>query len=169
MSSENPTWYDIKSETMTRDEYFVKFGDKPEIKSTFESYSPKTDVIKEIHDLLLDQNQSIKILALGAGWCKDCTTNVPKLVKIVDNLPNERVELRMLYGVKVNPYRKPGEPIWSKHHSPPETQDPKFAVTKIPMIYFFDKSGEFLGKIVENPKRFSTIEECILAFLREKS
>jgi len=169
MDSENPTWSDIKSITMTRDDYFAEFKEKAEIKSNFESYTLKMKIIGEIRTLLKIHDEHLKILAIGAGWCKDCTSNIPKLIKIADSLPSERVQLRLLYGIRVNPYRKSGEPIWSKEHSPPEAFDPKFMVTKIPMIYFFNKAGKFLGKIIENPTEYPTIEECILSFLKEHS
>lgn len=166
MNSENLTWSDIVSPTMTRDEYFTKFEDKPSIRENFENYSPKDGVIKEISKILVNKKESVKILAIGAAWCKDCTVNIPRLVKIADSLPSDKIELKLLYGIKVNPYRKPGEPTWSKTHSPAETFDPKFAVTKIPMIYFFNIAGEFLGKIIENPKKYPTIEEVLLSFLK---
>ena len=166
MSSENPSWSDIVSPTMTRDEYLAKFENKPIIRENFENYTPKDDVIKEIKEILASKDESLKLLAIGAAWCKDCTANIPRLIKVADSLPPEKIELKLLYGIKVNPYRKPGEPTWSKKHSPPETLDPKFAVKKIPMIYFFNTSGEFLGKIIENPKKYPTIEEVLLSFLK---
>jgi hypothetical protein len=166
MSSENLSWSDILSPTMTRDEYLAKFENKPVIRENFETYTPKDTVITEIKRFLNSKNESVKIFAIGAAWCKDCTVNIPRLIKIVDKLPSNKVELKLLYGIKVNPYRKPGEPTWSVQHSPPETFDPKFDVTKIPVIYFFNKSGEYLGRILENPKKFSTIEEVLLSLLK---
>ncbi len=166
MSSKNPTWTDIVSKTMNRDEYFTQFEDKPIIRENFENYAPKEHIMKEIKEILAFRGESLKILAIGAGWCKDCTANIPRLIKIADSLPSEKVELKLLYGIKVDPYRKPGDPTWSKTHSPPETFNPKFAVTKIPMIYFFNKSGIFLGKIIENPTKFPTIEEVLLSYLK---
>jgi hypothetical protein len=70
-------------------------------------------------------------------------------------------EVRVLYGVKTNPFHKEGEPLWHKQHSPPEATDPKFDVTKIPIMYIFDEKGALLGRIIEKPRENYTLEEEI--------
>ena len=91
MSSENPNWSDIVSTTLTRGDYFAKFENKPIIQENFENYTPKIDVINQIKEILSSKDESVKFLAIGASWCKDCTSNIPRLIKIVDSLPCSRL------------------------------------------------------------------------------
>lgn len=166
MNNENLTWSDITSPTMTPEEYHKKFADKEIIQENFKSYNPKTEVIHEISEILATKNETVKVLALGAAWCKDCTIQVPRLLKIARELSPDLFDLHILYGIKTNPYRKPNEIRWSARHSPQEAVNPKFAANKIPMIYFFNKSGELMGIIEESPTKYPTIEEVLLSFIK---
>ena len=65
----------------------------------------------------------------------------------------------------VNALHKPGETIWHKTRSPPEAVNPKFELEAIPTFYLFNKNGDYLGQIKENPKK--TIEEDTLEIIRE--
>ncbi|TFG21213.1 MAG: hypothetical protein EU530_01085 [Promethearchaeota archaeon] len=166
MPSEKLLWSDIVSPTMDSAEYVEKFKEDSSIEENYSAYIPKSEVINQIVAILSSKNKSIKILAMGAAWCKDCKMQVPHLLKIVDALPSDKVEIRFLYGIKTDPYRTLGDIKWSARHSPPEAVNPKFAVDKIPMIYFFDSEGTLLDLIEEKPKS-STIEEVLLASLKK--
>ncbi|MCK4370822.1 MAG: thioredoxin family protein [Candidatus Lokiarchaeota archaeon] len=157
-------WSDLVSPTMTPDEYLKIYGDK--IKRVYESYEPKSDTLNDIKNLLKNKKEKLKIIALGADWCPDCSRNVPRMIKIVKFLNTEEVGLQILYGIMVNALHKPGETIWHKNRSPPEANDPKFDLKAIPSFYFFNDAGEYLGIIVENPDYTSTLEEDILKILK---
>ena len=157
-------WSDLVSPTMTSDEYLKLYGDK--IKRVYESYEPKSDTLNDIKNLLKNKKEKLKIIALGADWCPDCSRNVPRMIKIVKFLNTEEVGLQILYGIMVNALHKPGETIWHKNRSPPEATDPKFDLKAIPSFYFFNDAGEYLGIIVENPEYSSTLEEDILKILK---
>ena len=157
-------WNDLVSPTMTSDEYLKIYGDN--IKRVYESYIPKSDTLNDIKNLLKNKKEKLKIIALGADWCPDCTRNVPRMIKIVKFLNTEEVGLQILYGIMVNALHKPGETIWHKNRSPPEATDPKFDLKAIPSFYFFNDAGEYLGIIVENPEYSSTLEEDILKILK---
>ncbi|MCK4779861.1 MAG: thioredoxin family protein [Candidatus Lokiarchaeota archaeon] len=157
-------WSDLVSPTMTPDEYLKIYGDK--IKRVYESYEPKSDTLNDIKNLLKNKKEKLKIIALGADWCPDCSRNVPRMIKIVKHINTEDVGLQILYGIMVNALHKPGETIWHKNRSPPEATDPKFDLKAIPSFYFFNDAGEYLGIIVENPEYTSTLEEDILKILK---
>lgn len=157
-------WSDLVSPTMTSDEYLKIYGDK--IKKVYESYEPKSDALNDIKNLLKNKKEKLKIIALGADWCPDCSRNVPRMIKIVKHINTEDVGLQILYGIMVNALHKPGETIWHKNRSPPEATDPKFDLKAIPSFYFFNDVGEYLGIIVENPEYSSTLEEDILKILK---
>jgi thiol-disulfide isomerase/thioredoxin len=152
-------WADLVSPTMTSEAYLKKFGDK--IEYNYKTYNPKKVILENINQLLEDKKEKLRILALGADWCPDCSKNIPRMIKIVKILKENynNLELKILYGIMVNALHKPGEILWHKKRSPPEAIDPKFNLKAIPTFYFFNCAGEFLGEIVENPKISSSLEE----------
>lgn len=157
-------WSDLVSPTMTIDEYVTIYRDK--IRKVYEKYEPKSNALNEIKDLLKNKKEVLKIVALGADWCPDCTKNIPRMIKIVNKMDIPDVDLKILYGIMVNALHKPEESIWHKKRSPPEATDPKFNLKAIPTFYFFNEVGEYLGVIVENPEYSSTLEEDILRILK---
>jgi len=165
MVSENKAkWSDLVSPTMTPDEYLKIYDDK--IAYNYKTYKLKIDVIKKIEKLLNSKDENLKILAFGADWCPDCSKNVPRMIKIIKYM-NKNVDFKILYGIMTNAFRKPGETIWHKTRSPPEAVDPKFDLKKIPTFYFFNKTGDYLGTIVENPKYESTLEGDLLEIIQK--
>jgi thioredoxin-related protein len=156
-------WTDLISPTMSPDEYLREFGDK--IKYNYKVYEPKADILKEIKVLLKNKTEQLKVLALGADWCPDCHKNVPRMIKLIKRMKTNDVEFRILYGIMVDALRKTGETLWHKTRSPPEAVNPKFELKAIPTFYFFNKTGEYLGQIIEHPKE--TIEEDTLKIIKE--
>jgi hypothetical protein len=148
---------------MTPEDYLKEFGDN--IEYNYKTYKPKKDILEKINQILKNKQEKLRIVALGADWCPDCSRNVPRMIKIVKLLKKD-VDLKILYGIMVNALHKPGETIWHKKRSPPEAVDPKFNLKAIPTFYFFNSAGEYLGVIVENPKMSSTLEEEILEILK---
>ena len=169
MSELSIKWKDFSSPTLTIKEYLNKFKAKANIIKNFETYTPKQEIVMEIASFLSEKKDSLKILALGADWCPDCSVNVPHMIKIVESLQKmANVDLRILYGIMVDALHKKGESIWHKKRSPPEAVDPRFNLNAIPTFYLFDSKGEFLGNIIEGPKNHPTLEEEILAILKRK-
>ena len=158
--TENVVWSDIKSQTMTSAEYLEKFKDNRIIIRNYKEYMPKKETMVKIVEILTKQNQKLKIFVQGAIWCHDTTREVPRMVKIVEDL-NGKTELRILYGINVNPLRKKGESLWSVR--PPEAVDPKFNLSAVPTFYLFNGDGIFLGKIIERPNK--SLEEDIVDIL----
>lgn len=161
----NLKWTDLVSPTMKSDEYLKKFELKKEIIDNHKTYEPNSEFVGELNNILRDKSLKLKILAIGASWCPDCYRQIPRLIKIVEVLNSSELDFRILYGVKVNPLRKKSGIAWHKKRSPPEALDPKFDLVKIPTFYFFNSTGEFLGRIIEKPKENSTLEEELLEIL----
>jgi len=159
----NLKWSDLVTPTMTPEEYLKIYEGR--IKGVYKNYEPKSDVLDKIKDILKNKKEKLKIVALGADWCPDCSRNVPRMIKIIREIKSEDVDLQILYGIMVDALHKPGETIWHKKRSPPEATDPKFELKAIPTFYFFNEAGEYLGVIVENPDYQSTLEEDILKIL----
>lgn len=159
-------WSDIKSDTLSIDDYLKIFKEKKEIIKNFEDYKPKRKHLEHIKEFITEKYIKLKILAMGAKWCHDCAEQVPHMIKIVKELGTEYIEMTALYGIKVNAFRMEGEILWDKRHSPPEAVDPKFNLIAIPTFFIF-KANENIGRIVEHPKRFSTLERDLCNILRK--
>ena len=159
-------WDDLVSPTITPDEYLTQFSEK--VNQNYENYEPRQDILHNISDLLEKKREKLKIIALGADWCPDCTRNIPRMIKITRTIPSVIVEFKILYGIVVNALHKPGEVHWHKNRSPPEAVNPKFNLKKIPTFYFFNKAGELLDVIIEKPKINSSLEEELLEILENR-
>ncbi|MHA2398760.1 MAG: thioredoxin family protein [Promethearchaeota archaeon] len=156
-------WNDLVSPTMNPDDYLKQYSKK--IMPNYNNYEPKMGILDKISNLLKEKNEKLKIVALGADWCPDCNINVPHMIKIVNSINSDDIDLKILYGIMVNALHKPGETIWHKKRSPPEAVDPKFDLKKIPTFYFFKENNDLIGLIVENPKWESTLEEDLIEIL----
>lgn len=60
---------DLISPTFSPDDYLELYKDKLVIKSNFESYTPKLEILEKIKNILKAKNQKLQIVALGADWC----------------------------------------------------------------------------------------------------
>jgi len=98
------------------------------------------------------------ILVFSAEWCIDCTANVPVLALISEKTG---LEVRVLGGLKKDPLST--ERKWRIPPSPPEVDI--FRVDKIPLIILFDKEGNEVGRVVENPREKPTLEEELLKII----
>lgn len=120
------------------------------------TYQLKTDVLNELKKHAADY----VLVAFSAEWCKDCAANIPILALLSEATG---FEVRVFGGLKrdpLNPSRK-----WSIPPSPPEVET--FHVNKIPHILIFNKKGERVGEIIENPREGLTLEEEILKIVSE--
>ena len=165
MTGQSLRYNDLVSPTMSVDEYLEQKAKY--IRENYENYEPKPEIIENIKKFLTEKNQNLKIVALGADWCPDCSRNVPRMIKVVHSITNGNVEMRILYGVMVNALHRPGETIWHESRSPPEATDPRFDLEAIPSFYFFNAKDEFLGVIIEGPKWTSSLEKDILEILKK--
>ncbi|MCK4287424.1 MAG: thioredoxin family protein [Candidatus Lokiarchaeota archaeon] len=143
----NLKWGDLVSPTMKPDNYLKEYGEK--IALNYKTYEPKLDILEKISKLLNEKKEKLKIVALGADWCPDCTRNVPRMIKIMKLMKNKDENFQILY-------------------SPPEAVKTHFNLKRLPTFYFFNESGDLLGIIVENPKNSSTLEEDLLEILEDK-
>ncbi len=163
---ENLKLSDITSKTTPSFEYI---SSNELYKGNFEKYLPNLNVINKIRGFLDEKAEKISIIAFGASWCGDCKRNLPGLAKIDNVVKDERFKIEILSNIKVKaPYaREKGKVIWISPPSPPETIDGKFDMFHIPAMYIFNKAGDCLGKIDENPEHKDTLEEEILYYLEK--
>lgn len=121
------------------------------------TYQLKQDIINQFGKFA----DNHVIVAFSAEWCKDCIANIPVLALISEAVG---IDVRIFGGLKkdsLNPERK-----WRIPPSPPEVET--FNVDKIPLILLFDKKGNEIGKIIENPKE-PTLEGELLKIILAKT
>ena len=143
----NLKWGDLVLPTMKPDDYLKEYEEK--IALNYKTYEPKLDILEKINNLLNEKKETLKIVALGADWCPDCTRNVPRMIKIMKLMKNKDENFKILY-------------------SPPEAVKTHFNLKRLPTFCFFNEIGDLLGIIVENPKNSSTLEEDLLEILEDK-
>lgn len=108
-------------------------------KTIYNDYTPDIKTIKKISSL----NKKLKVEIYFGTWCKDSRNNVPKLIKIFENLPDFKVEYT---GIIWRTCDKTG--LYKKYN-----------LERVPTIIFYQGEKE-IGRIIENPKK--TLEKDIL-------
>lgn len=121
-----------------------------------QTYQLKQSVIDQLRKFA----DKYVIVAFSAGWCKDCAVNIPVLALISEST---RMEVRIFGGLKKDPLNP--ESKWRIPPSPPEVEI--FHVDNIPLIIMFDKTGNEVGRIIENPQE-PTLEEELLKIISTK-
>jgi hypothetical protein len=116
---------------------------------------------QEAVEMLKEQASDYSVLAFSAQWCEDCSKNIPVLGLLSETTG---LEVRAFGGIKIDPLSK--ESLWAIPPSPPEVLT--FGVEKLPWIIIFDQQNNEIGKIIENPKHTSTIEEEIVFLLNQR-
>lgn len=157
-------WDDIESELLEGFSYINHIQSMKERimhQSNYKAYKPDMEIINKIKSILDSKERSIKILTLGATWCKTCANVKPTLIKIVEAIDSPNLRIFLLGGVKTTMKSTEEDYSWAQK-SPPEFHNPKFAVNQIPMVYFFDDSGQCLTRIEKYPKDVQLFEEAIL-------
>jgi thiol-disulfide isomerase/thioredoxin len=98
-------------------------------------------------------------LVFSASWCKDCAQQIPVMALIAENTG---LEVLVFGGIKKDPLSHTSK--WRIPPSPPEVLT--FAVENIPLFIIFDQNGVEIGRIIESPKRFPTLEQEICEITR---
>ncbi len=114
-----------------------------EWKSIYSTYFPDLKTIEKTKPLA----KNISSIVIFGSWCRDSKNNVPKIIKIFEQLNIKAKYIAVLRSgeQKLGVYKK-------------------FDVKRIPTIIFY-KNGKELGRIVENPEK--TLEKDIYKILKE--
>jgi len=102
------------------------------------------------------------VVAFSAEWCKDCAANIPVLA-LVSEVTG--LEVRIFGGIKKDPLSPTRK--WRIPPSPPEVET--FKIDKLPTIIIFDKEGNEVERIIENPKQMPTLEQELCEMIKSKS
>src|SRR3989475_12296255 len=96
----------------------------------------------------VDENH--RLIVFSADWCSDCIAYIPGLAKSLIMAKNNMLQARV---VDYDAYRDMAE---------------EFNIRAIPTIIVYDKNWKEIGRFIETPKKFGTVEEELCAILGSK-
>ena len=117
------------------------------MKRRLQEYSPNRNSI----DMLERVDEKFHLIVFSADWCSDCVAYVPGLTKSLIVAKNNMLQARV---VDYDVYRDMAE---------------EFNIRAIPTIIVFDKNWKEVGRFVETPKKYGTVEEELCAILESRS
>ncbi len=113
------------------------------MKRRLQEYNPNRASV----DKLQRVDQKHYLIVFSADWSGDCVSYVPGLAKTLIMAKNNMLTARV---VDYDNYRDMAE---------------EFNVRKIPTIIVFDKSWREVGRFVETPRKYGTVEEELCGIL----
>ena len=102
-------------------------------------------------DRLERVDEKFYLIIFSADWCADCVAYVPGLARTLVVAKNNMLMAR---AVNYDDYRDMAE---------------EYGVRAIPTIIVFDKGWREIGRFVETPRKFGTVEEELCAILDSKA
>ena len=116
---------------------------KHAMKQRMQEYTPNANSI----DKLQNVDQKFHLIVFSAGWCGDCVAYVPALAKSLALAKNNMVQARV---VDSDDHRDMAD---------------EMNVRKLPTIIVFDKNWKEIGRFIESPRKYGTVEEELCAIL----
>ena len=117
------------------------------MKRRMQEYNPNPKSI----DTLERIDEKHHLIVFSADWCSDCVAYVPGLAKSLIMAKNNMLQARI---VDYDAYRDMAE---------------EFNIRAIPTIIVYDKNWKEIGRFVETPKKYGTVEEELCAILESRS
>ncbi|MEM3755173.1 MAG: thioredoxin family protein [Candidatus Bathyarchaeia archaeon] len=119
---------------------------KQTMKKRVQEYSLKTDLIDKFEKI--DEKHSL--IAFSAEWNPECQAQIPILAKLLIVTKNNNLVVKV---IELDENRDIAE---------------EFGVTQVPTIIVYDKRWNELGRFVEKPKNYSTLEEELWSIFEKK-
>ncbi len=116
---------------------------KQALKRRLQEYVPNPKSIDKLQRI----DQKFYLIIFSADWSSDCVAYLPGLAKALMLAKNNMLMPRV---VDYDSYKDMAE---------------EFNVQAIPTIIVFDKGWKEIGRFVETPRKFGTVEEEICAIL----
>ncbi len=116
------------------------------MKRRLQEYKPNQGSVDHLERV----DQKYYLIVFSAEWCSDCVAYLPDLAKALMMARNSMLAARV---VDYDAHRDMAE---------------EFKVSTIPTIIVFDKSWKEIGRFVETPRRYGTVEEEVCGILDSK-
>ena len=117
------------------------------MKRRLQEYNPNPTSI----DMLERIDEKYHLIVFSADWCSDCVAYVPGLAKSLIMAKNNMLQARV---VDYDAYRDMAE---------------EFNIRSIPTIIVYDKNWKEVGRFVETPRKYGTVEEELCAILESRN
>ena len=112
------------------------------------------DAIDRIGERLVPMeniDQKFHLIVFSAEWCGDCVAYVPGLAKSLAMAKNDMIQAKVV--------------DFDNHRDMADEMN----IRKIPTIIVYDKNWKELGRFIESPRKFGTVEEELCAILNSVS
>jgi thiol-disulfide isomerase/thioredoxin len=116
---------------------------KHAMKKRLQEYTPNPHSIDRLENI----DQKFHLIVFSAEWCGDCVAYVPALAKSLAIAKNAMIQARV---VDSDNYRDMAD---------------EMNVRKLPTIIVFDKNWREIGRFIETPRKYGTVEEELCAIL----
>jgi thiol-disulfide isomerase/thioredoxin len=116
------------------------------MKRRLQEYTPKSSSI----DMLERVDEKYHLIVFSAQWCSDCVAYVPGLAKSLIIAKNNMLQARV---VDYDAYRDMAEEL---------------NIRAVPTIVVYDRNWKEVGRFIETPKKFGTVEEELCAILESR-
>ena len=116
------------------------------MKRRFQEYAPNQVSVDRLERI----DQKHYLIIFSAEWCSDCVAYIPDLAKVLLIAQNAMLSAKV---VDYDTYRDMAE---------------EFRVRAVPTIIVFDKNWREVGRFVESPRRYGTVEEELCGILDSK-
>ncbi len=110
-------------------------------------YRPNQNSVLKLERL----DQKHHLIVFSAEWCGDCVSYVPGLAKTLNMSKNNMIQARVV--------------DYDNHRDMAEEMN----VRKIPTIIVYDKNWKEVGRFIETPRKYGTVEEEICAILESST
>ncbi len=117
------------------------------MKRRLQEYNPNKGSVDKLERV----DQKHYLIVFSADWCSDCVAYLPDLAKALMMARNKMLTARV---VDYDAYRDMAE---------------EFNIQAIPTIIVFDKNWREMGRFVETPKKYGTVEEELCGILDSKA
>ena len=113
------------------------------MKRRLQEYAPNRISLDKLERI----DEKFYLIIFSADWCADCVAYVPGMAKTLVMAKNNMLMARV---VDYDNYRDMAE---------------EFNVRAIPTMIVFDKAWKEVGRFVETPRKFGTVEEELCGIL----
>jgi thiol-disulfide isomerase/thioredoxin len=150
---------EIRRRTVSVDRYIN--GLEQPFKEKYLARGQTYELQRETVDRLREFANRYVVIVFSAVWCKDCSQDIPVLALIAESTG---LEVRVFGGLKKDPLSHT-----CKWRIPPSPQEViTFNVDKIPLMMIVDVNGGEIGRIVESPKRWPTLEQELYEIIKSR-
>ena len=117
------------------------------MKKRLQDYVPNRASIDRMENI----DQKFHLIVFSAEWCGDCVTYVPGLAKSLAIAKNNMIQARVI--------------DFDNHRDMADEMN----IRKVPTIIVYDKNWKELGRFIESPQKYGTVEEELCAILNSAS